>query len=113
MTPIEELPLAKVAWTRERTKKRVQSVVVESSPDIMVRRARAWLACVEGAISGQGGHSRTFRVACKLTHPFPQGFGLSFDQAWPLMKEWNEQCEPPWSDAELTHKLVDAIGKVR
>ena len=86
---------------------------MESSPDIMVRRARAWLACVEGAISGQSSHSRTFRVACKLTHPFPQGFGLSFEQARPLIKEWNEQCEPMWSDAELTHKLIVATGKIR
>ena len=113
LRPVSELPCGNIGWTRERTKKAVQSVVVESSPDIMVRRARAWLACVEGAISGQGGHSRTFRVACKLTHPFPRGFGLSFDQAWPLIKEWNEQCEPEWNDAELTHKLVDAIGKIR
>ena len=81
--------------------------------DIMVRRATAWLACVEGAISGQAGHNRTFRVACKLTHPFPQGFGPSFDHVRPLIKEWNEQCEPPLSDAELTHKLVDAAGKIR
>lgn len=113
LRPVSELPYGNIGWTRERTKKRVQSVVVESSPDVMVRRARAWLACVEGAISGQRGHDRTFRVACKLTHPAPKGFGLSFAQAWPLIKEWNEQCEPPWSEPELTHKLTDAIGKVR
>ena len=66
---------------------------------------------VSGAISGQGGHRKTFRVACKLTHQFPRGFGLSIEQAWPLIKEWNEQCEPPWSDGELLHKLEDAIKK--
>lgn len=113
LRPVSELPCGNIGWTRERTKKRVQSIVVESSPDVLVRRARAWLACVEGAISGRNGHSRTFRVACKLTHAFPQGFGLNFEQAWPLIKEWNEQCEPPWSDPELTHKLTDAIGKIR
>jgi hypothetical protein len=113
LRPVSELPCGNIGWTRERTKKRVQSVVVESPPDVMVRRARAWLACVEGAVSGQGGHNRTFRVACKLTHPFPRGFGLSFDQAWELIKEWNEQCEPPWSDPELAHKLTDAIAKIR
>lgn len=113
LLPVAELPLAKVAWTRERVKKRVQSLVIDSSMDVMVRRARAWVACVEGAISGQGGHRRTFRVACKLTHPFPEGFGLSIEQAWAIIKEWNEQCEPPWSGRELTHKLEDAIKKKR
>ena len=76
---------------------------------MLVRRARAYLASVEGAISGQGGHDKTFRAACILV----QKFGLDFERAWPLFKEWNEQCEPPWSDAELTHKLRDAIEKRR
>jgi hypothetical protein len=35
-------------------------------------------------------------------------FGLTFEEAWPLLKEYNRQCEPEWSDAELTHKLVSA-----
>jgi len=109
---INDLPLVKVGWTRERTKRQLHSLVVESSPDIMVRRARAYLACVEGAISGQGGSRVTFRVACKLTHPYPKGFGLTIPQSWPLIKEWNEQCEPPWSDRELLHKLEDAVKKI-
>jgi hypothetical protein len=74
----------------------------------MVRRARAWLACVEGAASGQRGHDRTFRVACRLLHPSPRGFGLSFAQAWSLLAEWNLRCEPPWSERELLHKCEDA-----
>jgi hypothetical protein len=112
LRPAAELPVAKIGWTRERARRRLQSLVVESSPDVMVRRARAYLACVEGAVSGQGGHRRTFRVACKLTHPSPRGFGLGVEQALPLLKEWSEaSCEPPWSDAELLHKLKDAIKK--
>ncbi len=113
LRPLSELPCGNIGWTRERAKRRVQSVVLESSSDVMVRRARSWLACVEGAISGQRGHDRTFRVACKLTHPAPKGFGLRFEEAWLLMKEWNETCEPEWSDQELTHKLEDAIAKSR
>ena len=112
LRPVAELPVACVGWTRERTKKRVQSLVVESSQAVMVQRARAYLACVEGAISGQGGHRRAFRVACKLTHPYPRGFGMGIEQAFPLIKEWSEtSCEPPWSDGELLHKLEDAIEK--
>jgi len=111
LLPIAELPVANIGWTRERTKKQVKSLVVESSDDLMVIRARAYLATVEGAVSGQNGHNKTFRVACKLTHPYPIGFGLTIAQAWPLIKEWNEQCEPIWSDRELLHKLEDALKK--
>ena len=68
-------------------------------------RADYHLATIEGAISGQGGHNKTFRVACVLCHKF----GLPPDVAFPLMWEWNvTQCEPPWSQAEIRHKLEDA-----
>lgn len=110
LLPIAQLPVAKIGWTRERTRKRtVQCLTVANEADVMVRRARGYLATIEGAISGQRGHDKTFRVACVLV----QKFGLNFGQAWPLFKEWNEQCEPPWGDAELTHKLLDAAKKGR
>ena len=109
LPPISELPLARLAWTRERTRRRVVRSVDFIDADAMMRRARAYLTTIEGTISGAGGcHNKTFRVACVLTHKF----GLTFEQAWPLFKEWSEiQCEPPWSDRELTHKLTDALKK--
>lgn len=104
---IADLPVAKIGWTRERTRRVVKSLVVDDS-DMTVRRARAYLAHVEGAIAGQHGHDKTFRAACVLTHKF----GLSFEQAFPLLKEWSDcSCEPPWSDVELTHKLRDALRR--
>jgi hypothetical protein len=107
--PANELPLIKVSWLRER--KRPQPVPEPNDPGadigLLVRRARAYLATIEGAISGQRGHDRTFRAACILC----VRFGLSFEQAWPLLKEWNEHCEPPWSDQDLIHKLEDALKK--
>ena len=104
-----DLPTIKVAWLRERRPRRVAiAVPAADGSEIAVRRARGYLAHIEGAISGRRGHNRTFRVACVLTIKF----GLSLDQAWPLFLEWNEQCEPPWSEKELLHKLQDAL-KVR
>ncbi len=104
-----DLPPLKVSWLRERKPKRlVLPVAAPCDPHTAVRRARGYLATVEGAIAGQGGHDRTFRVACVLTIKF----GLSFEDAWPLFLEWNEHCEPPWSEKELQHKLQDA-GKQR
>jgi hypothetical protein len=110
LIPLSQLPTAAVEWTRDHSRKRtVRCLKKVCDADVMVRRARGYLASIEGAISGRRGHDKTFRVACVLAHKF----GLSFEQAWPLFLEWNEQCEPPWSEAELTHKLVDALSKRR
>ena len=104
LVPLAELPVFKVTWTREKVRRVVMPEVIDDA-DQRVRRARGYLATVEGAISGQQGHNRTFRVACVLCHKF----GLPPDVAFPLMWEWNvAQCEPPWSQAEIHHKLEDA-----
>jgi P4 family phage/plasmid primase-like protien len=68
------------------------------------RRARLYLDKVPPAVSGQGGHNQTFRAACVLV----QGFNLSAEEAMPLLKEWNESCQPPWAGKELLHKLRSA-----
>ena len=67
-------------------------------------RARAYIAKMPPAISGQGGHDQTFAVACALI----LGFNLSIEQAFPLLQEYNDRCDPPWTEAELRHKLEDA-----
>jgi hypothetical protein len=105
LPPAAELPIASLAWTRERrrTKKVVQRVEINEA-DEAVRRARGYLAKVEGAVSGQGGHSATFRAACILVHRFR----LSIEQAWPLFLEWNTKCEPPWNEHDLMRKLTEA-----
>lgn len=105
LRPAAELPVAKIAWTRDRRRKTLAGIVLDDNPDVLVRRARGYLAHVEGAISGQGGHRRTFRVACVLV----QKFGLTIEQAFPLLQVWNQTCEPPWSEKELLHKLQDAL----
>lgn len=100
---VADLPVAKIGWTRERTRRLMKPLPVDDSVSA-VRRARAYIARIEGAISGQRGHDRTMRVAGVLI----QKFGLTIEQAWPLLLEWNGQCEPPWSERELLHKLQDA-----
>ena len=67
----------------------------------LIERARAYVARMETAVSGSHGHNATFKVAIALRH----GFGLTLNQAWPLMLEFNERCVPPWSHKELQHKL--------
>jgi KaiC/GvpD/RAD55 family RecA-like ATPase len=36
------------------------------------------------------------------------GFGLSQEEAFRVMADWNQACQPPWSEKELRHKLADA-----
>lgn len=75
-----------------------------ASPTTVAGRAAAYLGKMPPAVSGQGGHGKTFHAACVLV----KGFGLSVEQARPLLEEWNRTCVPPWSAAELEHKLKGA-----
>ena len=72
-----------------------------------ITRARNYVAKMKPAISGQGGHNRTFAVACRLV----RDFNLTIEQAWPIMLEFNTRCEPPWNEVELLHKLEDAAKR--
>jgi len=70
----------------------------------ITERARAYVAAMPAAISGSGGHNATFAVACVLV----KGFSLSIDQARPLLQEYNQRCDPPWSEKQIEHKLRQA-----
>lgn len=67
-------------------------------------RARAYLARVPAAIAGSGGHNATFHAACVLVN----GFALATGDALALLLDWNASCQPPWSEADLRHKLASA-----
>ncbi|MBI3414226.1 MAG: hypothetical protein HY043_02720 [Verrucomicrobia bacterium] len=69
-----------------------------------IERARAYVARIPGAIAGSGGHDATFHAACILVN----GFALTPADALPLLVAWNQTCQPPWSEAELRHKLTSA-----
>jgi hypothetical protein len=70
-----------------------------------LQRASAYLATIEPAIAGSGGHNTTFRAACKMVI----GFDLSADEAFHLLwTEYNPRCAPEWSEKELRHKVESA-----
>lgn len=84
--------------------------VVRVLSDNALARARRYLARVDPAVSGQGGHLRTFTTALKLIGHF----GLSEEETYWLMKlDYNAFCEPPWSDYELKHKVKDAYNSYK
>ena len=70
----------------------------------MIERARKYVGKMDPAVSGQRGHDQTYYVACKLV----LGFGLTVDEAFPVIAEWNAGCQPPWSEADLRRKLTEA-----
>lgn len=71
-----------------------------------IERARAYLARMAPAISGDGGHDRCYAAAAALAH----GFALPRDEALGLLaSEYNPRCTPPWSASELEHKVDSAI----
>ena len=76
------------------------------APSSPIRNVRAWIYRVK-AISGQGGHNATFRVACKL-----RDAGLSPEEALSEIITWSESCaSPPWSRRQLEHKILSAFSQ--
>lgn len=72
----------------------------------LYERACKYVDKLPPAISGQGGHGATFFAAQALV----RGFRLDFDSALRLLQsEYNPRCLPPWSVAELRHKLASAL----
>jgi hypothetical protein len=72
--------------------------------DDVQERAGAYLRVFPPAVAGSGGHNHTFRAACVLV----LGFRLSPESAYPILADWNQTCQPPWSEKELRHKLCSA-----
>jgi hypothetical protein len=67
-------------------------------------RAAAYLGRMPVAVSGQSGHAATFKAASALVW----GFDLDPEEALPLLMQWNQGCQPPWTERDLRHKLRSA-----
>jgi len=119
---LENIPVYDEAWFKDAiwvnpdaTKIKAQSVVskkrarhLKTIPmSTRIQWAAKWLEKVEGAKSGEAGHNRTFYVANRLI----VGFLLDQEVAFNLMKdEYNNRCQPPWTDKELKHKIKSAMS---
>ena len=73
-----------------------------------IRRARNYLTKVPAAISGQRGHDRAFVGLGKVV----RRFALPRDMAKQAIVDWNNRCDPPWSESELAHKLESIYADV-
>lgn len=72
----------------------------------ITERASRYVARMDAAVSGSGGHDATYAVACALVH----GFALGEADAMAIMQEYNHRCSPPWSERDLAYKLRSAAG---
>lgn len=70
----------------------------------LTERAALFLKECEPAISGQGGHNKTIKIADHIVNGFKQTPDAAFDLMW---EHWNPRCVPPWSPAELRHKVEE------
>lgn len=53
------------------------------------------------AVSGDGGDNHTFVAA----HILMNDYALSYEEAWPMFRAWNQRNVPPWPEGELSDKL--------
>ena len=74
---------------------------------ILRKRVERYLDACPPAVSGEGGHGRTFAVACALVW----GFALEPVTALRFLAErYNPRCSPPWNIDELRHKIDGAAN---
>ncbi len=82
----------------------------DDSHDRRLVRASKYLASMDPAISGSGGHAATMRAAVAML----RGFALQpADALRLLVAEYNRRCQPPWTERELAHKCRQAFQRGR
>jgi hypothetical protein len=74
-----------------------------------IRRADAYLAAYPGAVEGDGGNLHTYLAAQAVV----EGFAVDDDNAFLLLKKWNDKCDPPWDDAGLIQKIKCAKDRIK
>jgi hypothetical protein len=80
----------------------------DDSYDSRLRRAGAYLSTMDPAVSGSGGHTTTMRAAVAMV----RGFALQPADALRLLAtEFNERCQPRWTQRELAHKCKQAYQR--
>jgi predicted P-loop ATPase len=73
-----------------------------------IEACRAALAELPGAVEGEGGDLATYKAMC-----LGRDYSLSPAVFWPLAKEWNDKCQPPWGDSALEAKRRSAYRHAR
>lgn len=70
-------------------------------------RARRYVEKMGPSIEGQRGDDHAFRVAAALGD-----FGLDEGDAFAILSDWNQTCQPPWDDRDI-QRFLRSAGKNR
>lgn len=68
----------------------------------LIERAQKYVAAMPAGISGQGRHAATVEVANVLLN----GFGLDEGDAWAILCEYNDRCQPPSPERKLEYRFA-------
>ena len=95
-------------WKKTTDDPSVFQATAKTNGRDIVSAARKYVSKLPDATSGNHGHDATWDVVHQLWQRFvPQG--LSEPDAWDILNEYNNtRCHPPWSQAELAHKVEGA-----
>ena len=83
-----------------------ERIVTDEGREAGKRRARAYLAAMPPAVSGRGGHGQTFDAACRAVERC-----YDIEDAWEVLCEYNQRCQPFWGERDLRRKLDQALKK--
>lgn len=103
-TPQDRQPIIDDLFKLYFSEPKSKATEEKSSRLSVIERARKYIDTIPGAVSGSGGHNKTYQVACILI----LGFGLTKSEARILLSEYNRRCEPQWREKELDHKIDSA-----
>jgi KaiC/GvpD/RAD55 family RecA-like ATPase len=101
---LEAHPLSRAKLPRPSYSTEMASAPARSAKGEALKRAAAYIAKIPPAVEGNGGDHATFVAACRML----RDFGLTIDDAMPLLRGWNAKNLPPWSEAELREKIENA-----
>jgi len=103
----DKVPVFDPGWleSKQAAKRKVEPI----RDDTLMRifRATKWSEKVEPAVEHQGWHDRFFWYMCQLRDKF----GLTLEQAFPLVLAFNSKCKPPMCMRGISHKVSDVWSK--
>lgn len=102
--PVKELEVDDIRPAPPPPPRRAPALSWDATDDA-IRHARNALRKIGPAIEGAGGDAQTFKACCYVL----RDLGLSESQGLEVLREWNQTCSPPWSDAELEAKAKHAL----
>ncbi|MDC0935223.1 bifunctional DNA primase/polymerase [Pirellulales bacterium] len=108
MTPIsqvsfDDIPAFDEGWFPRQPPPTPKNWIPFAKDDRNLTRVRAYIRKIR-SIQGQGGSNACYRAAAHLREA-----GLSPEETLCELKAWNQEpgcAEPPWTDAELRHKVA-------